>query len=137
MNTTLIAACGMNCGICIGYLRDKNKCPGCRLMGIQNASQSNKTYCKKCIIKNCPNLKEKKMKFCSHKCDTFPCKRLKNLDKRYQTRYSMSMIENLEKIDKTGIREFVKNEKIRWKCKKCGNTLCVHRETCLFCGAKR
>ncbi len=25
----LIAACGMNCGLCIGYLRDKNSCGGC------------------------------------------------------------------------------------------------------------
>lgn len=26
---SLIAPCGMNCGTCIAYLRDKNKCPGC------------------------------------------------------------------------------------------------------------
>jgi hypothetical protein len=25
-NKQLIAPCGMNCGICLGYLRDKNKC---------------------------------------------------------------------------------------------------------------
>lgn len=26
---TLIAPCGMNCALCIGYQRPKNRCPGC------------------------------------------------------------------------------------------------------------
>jgi hypothetical protein len=26
----LIAFCGMNCTLCMAYLRDKNRCPGCR-----------------------------------------------------------------------------------------------------------
>ena len=25
----LIAACGMNCGLCIGFLREKKPCGGC------------------------------------------------------------------------------------------------------------
>ncbi|MDD5456566.1 MAG: hypothetical protein PHV30_05985 [Candidatus Margulisbacteria bacterium] len=29
MKPALIAPCGMNCAICLGYLREKNKCPGC------------------------------------------------------------------------------------------------------------
>jgi hypothetical protein len=28
----LVAPCGMNCGICRAYLREKNKCPGCRVI---------------------------------------------------------------------------------------------------------
>jgi uncharacterized OB-fold protein len=35
-----------------------------------------------------------------------------------------------------GIRDFVKNERTRWKCEKCGSTICVHRDFCLKCGAK-
>jgi len=27
----LIAPCGMNCGACIAFMRDKNNCPGCRV----------------------------------------------------------------------------------------------------------
>lgn len=27
---TLIAPCGINCGICLAFLRDKNTCMGCR-----------------------------------------------------------------------------------------------------------
>ena len=30
MKKNLIAPCGMNCGICMAFLRPTNKCPGCR-----------------------------------------------------------------------------------------------------------
>jgi hypothetical protein len=129
MNNNLIASCGMNCGICLGYLREKNRCFGCR-------SIDKSSCCKKCIIKNCLILKKNKMKFCSDKCYKYPCLRLKNLDKRYKNKYGMSMIENLENIKKIGIRDFVKSEKDKWKCKKCGSVICVHRSFCLKCGEK-
>ena len=32
MKPILIACCGMNCNLCIGFLREKNKCPGCKLI---------------------------------------------------------------------------------------------------------
>ena len=118
----------MNCAICLGYLREKNKCPGCRGM-----DESIPVYCRKCIIKHCKILKEKGMKFCSDKCDKYPCQRLKNLDKRYRTKYKMSMIDNLEFIKENGIRMFLKKEKEKWGCKKCGGTICVHRGVCLNC----
>jgi len=122
----------MNCGICVGHLRDKNKCLGCREM-----SENTSDGCRKCTIMHCKVLKEKKMTFCSDRCEKFPCTRLKNLDKRYRTKYGMSMLENLENIKKSGIREFVKNERERWKCSKCEKVLCVHRNSCLSCGEKR
>lgn len=128
----LIAPCGMNCGICIGHLRDKNKCLGCR--GID---ENKPNGCRKCIINSCQILKKNKMLFCSDKCEEFPCIRLKNLDKRYKIKYGMSMLENLEHINKFGINKFVKSEQKRWKCPKCGKLLCVHRDSCLKCGEKR
>jgi len=129
MNSKSIAPCGMNCNTCIGYLRDKNKCPGCR-----ERDTNKPNSCRKCTIKNCSILKELKQKFCSDKCKKFPCKRLIQLDKRYKTKYGMSMLKNLEDIKEIGIRKFVENEKIRWKCPKCGEILCVHRDLCLKCG---
>ena len=125
--TKLIAPCGMNCGICIAYLREKNHCPGC-LIYSPNKSKS----CARCRIKLCPRQK----RFC-FTCKLYPCAKLKSLDKRYRTKYGMSMIENLEKIRKIGVRKFVKNEGKRWICPKCGETICVHRAFCLFCGKKR
>jgi predicted RNA-binding Zn-ribbon protein involved in translation (DUF1610 family) len=34
------------------------------------------------------------------------------------------------------VREFVRREKQRWACPKCGETLCVHKESCLHCDIK-
>ena len=109
MKTKHISPCGMNCVVCIGFLRDKNKCPGCR-----SDWEINSKYIRKCIIRNCDQLKNNNWKFCSRKCENYPCKRLKSLDKRYKTKYGMSMLENLENIDKYGIRKFIDMEKKRW-----------------------
>lgn len=132
IKSSLIAPCGMNCGICRAYLREKRKCPGCR------ASDENKpfSFCVNCIIKNCDELKKHDAKFC-FECEKLPCPRLKQLDKRYRTKYNMSMLENLENIQKYGIRKFVKNEKIRWTCSKCGGIICVHGGYCFNCEEPR
>lgn len=132
MKNYLIAPCGMNCGVCLGYLRDRNRCPGCRKMDERDSG-----HCRKCTIRECRILQENRLKFCSDRCEKYPCRRLMNLNRRYRTKYGMSMIENLENIKKTGIRDFVKNERTRWKCEKCGSTICVHRDSCLECGARR
>ncbi len=123
---SLIAPCGMNCGICIGHLRKKNNCTGCNNPGLLRAS------CANCVIKNCEELKKKNSKFCCD-CEKYPCRRLKQLDKRYRTKYFMSMIDNLNFIKESGIREFFKKEKVRWACSKCGGTLCVHNGLCSQC----
>lgn len=125
---SLIAPCGMNCGICMAYLRDKNKCPGCR-GGNENKSKS----CLNCKITNCKVFQKGKVKFC-FRCENFPCVILKHLDKRYRTKYNMSMIENLEYIKEFGIKKFVENEKTRWTCPKCGGIICVHKGYCFNCG---
>lgn len=129
ITSKLIAPCGMNCGICMAYLREKNHCPGCRFFNSKEP-----VSIARCIIKNCETIK--KTKFC-FKCEKYPCARLKNLDKRYRTKYGMSMIENLENIIRLGIREFVKDERVRWTCPKCGGTINVHRWKCFDCGAER
>lgn len=125
---TLIAPCGMNCGICMAYLRDKNRCLGCRI----DDSKKFKSR-EKCRIKNCEILKDGKANFC-FECEGIPCERLKHLDKRYRTKYHMSMIENLEFIQKSGMESFIQNEKLRWTCQDCGGTICVHKGGCSDCG---
>jgi hypothetical protein len=122
MKTGLIAPCGMNCNLCKAYLRDKNKCPGCRSGGNKNKLDTRVN----CIIKNCDQLKKNNWKYCSDKCEKFPCTRLKNLDKRYRNKYDMSMIENLESIKKLGIRKFIEKEKKRWI--KGNKIYCVHNK---------
>lgn len=121
----------MNCGICLGRFREKKRCPGCNLQNLDTPE-----YCRKCSIKFCAKRKNASADFC-YVCDRFPCRRLKQLDKRYRERYGMSMLENLEFIKTQGIRAFVRQEKTRWLCPACGSLLCVHRDHCLACGAKR
>jgi len=76
MDTSFIAPCGMNCGICMAYLRDKNKCPGCR------GDDFNKPVTRaKCKIKNCVFFQTGAARYC-FECEQFPCNNLKHLDKR-------------------------------------------------------
>ena len=117
MNENLIAPCGMNCGLCLNYLRAENKCPGCI-----SGRKVNGKSCIKCGIKLC---KERKGDYCFD-CDKFPCERLKRLDKRYQERYGMSEIENLKNIRKRGIKVFVENEEKKWV--NVDGTFCVHNK---------
>ena len=127
----MIAPCGMNCELCIGHKREKNKCPGCREIDAYKSS-----YGRECYIRSCQILKNNNWQYCTVKCEKYPCTRLKNIDKRYRTKYGMSMIENLGNIEKFGIEKFVESEQIRWKCRECGEIICVHRTSCLKCGTK-
>jgi hypothetical protein len=122
-----IAPCGMNCGTCIAYLREKNKCPGCRVLSSEKA-----VSVQRCIITKCTYLEKTKSKFC-YECDIYPCKRMKQLDKRYRTKYKTSFFENLAMIKEKGITEFLEFESRRRTCTNCGATLSIHRPYCLSC----
>lgn len=121
-----IAPCGMNCSICSGYLRSKNRCAGCRIEGFKPV------YCTRCIIINCSSLALTGSGFC-YDCDKYPCKRLKQLDKRYRLKYSTSLLSNLEEIKTNGIKAFISSEAKKWRCPKCGGTICIHTKQCLKC----
>ncbi len=127
----MIAPSGMTCGICVAYLRDKNICKGCW----SNNGHKSKS-CLNCSIKNCVLLEKTNSKFC-YACAKFPCIRLKQLDKRYRLKYNMSMIENLQYIEKFGLENFELKESSRWKCATCGGTVCVHLRYCLKCNDQK
>jgi hypothetical protein len=122
-----IAPCGMNCGTCIAYLRDKNKCPGCRINSSDKAISV-----KKCTVTECSYLKKTTSKFC-YDCEKYPCQRIKNLDKRYRTKYRTSFIENLNMIKEKGLDKFLAFESKRRTCLSCGSVLSVHRDHCINC----
>jgi hypothetical protein len=123
----LIAPCGMNCGTCIAYLREKNRCPGCRIFSADKA-----VSVRRCIVTKCIDLEKTKSKFC-YECRKFPCYRIKQLDKRYKTKYRTSFIENLLMIKENGIKDFLAFESDRRTCPNCASTLSVHRSFCLVC----
>lgn len=124
----LISPCGANCVICMGYLRSENSCPGCR-----EDSNNKPNNCVRCSIKNCIELIEHNYIYC-YECKKYPCKRLEHLDNRYKTNYNFSMINNLNYIREKGIDEFIKEDKKKWICEKCGGIICVHRGYCSNCG---
>jgi hypothetical protein len=125
---TLIAPCGINCRLCHAYVRKKKPCPGCQTDG-----PSKSTYCLTCKIKTCEKRVKGDIQNC-FACDTFPCARLKQLDKRYRTKYGTSPIENLVSIQKIGVAGFVKKQNKEWMCPQCGAILCMHSPQCLTCG---
>ncbi len=129
MNTSTIAPCGVICDICFGFQRNKNKCVGCNSTGFKPY------HCTVCSILLCAEKKGDKTLLC-YECGKFPCRRIKDLDKRYRLKYGESPIQNLNKVKKIGVEQFIELEKEKWKCKFCGQLLCVHKEACLSCGNK-
>ena len=105
MSKHLIAPCGVNCAVCSGYMRNKNRCSGCL------ATEGDKvSHCASCRIKLCPEHEKVEFTYCFD-CRRFPCVRIKNLDKRYRGKYHASPIENLQFIKEAGMRH-------EWKRKK-------------------
>lgn len=132
MEDKLIAPCGMNCALCIAYqFRDKDL----------NKKGFKRMYCPGCIPrgKHCTHMADKcellgkgLLRFC-YECESFPCKRLKSLDKRYRTKYHMSMIENLNFIQENGMDAFLAQEETKWLCPECNGVICCHNGLCLNC----
>jgi len=128
----LIAPCGMNCAICSAYLaftegnpgEKATRCTGCRARN------------KKCayLKGQCPGLRNGNPQFC-FTCMKFPCKRLENLDRRYRTRYDMSMIDNLRCIQEKGMDAFLLSQREKYRCPRCGGTICVHTRKCYRCSS--
>lgn len=130
INASLIAPCGLNCALCYKFLTEKkNHCTGCL-----NGDENKALYCLNCKIKNCLQYSgETKINYC-YECKDFPCKRLKQLDKRYRTKYGTSIIGNLKIIQKCGMDSFIQDERIKWKCLNCSGILSIHIAECIFCG---
>ena len=132
MEEQQIAPCGMNCSLCVAYQSEKydlkkkgfnrQYCPGCIPRG------------KHCLHMqaHCKLVGKGLVRFC-YECASFPCKRLKNLDKRYRTKYHLSMIENLKQIREQGLDNFLAEQKSKWRCPGCGELICCHNGLCLNC----
>lgn len=122
-----IAACGINCGACLAFLRENNKCPGCRIKSISKPKTRTQ-----CIIKNCSDLAATTSGYC-YDCEKFPCKRMNQLDKRYTTKYRTSLIDNLKLIKDQGMKKFLEADSLKRTCPNCGKITSIHRNTCLGC----
>ncbi|HDQ06385.1 MAG TPA: DUF3795 domain-containing protein [Candidatus Bathyarchaeota archaeon] len=102
-------------------------------------------YCKGCrprdkrcafLKKRCDLLLNKKVEYC-YECEEFPCENLKHIDKRYQTLYHMSLIDNLKFIKAHDLAKFLEHQKNKWQCPDCGDVICCHNGICFSCGLEK
>jgi hypothetical protein len=129
MRKELVAPCGNNCHICVAHFgytmkgeKRKMDCEGCRPRD------------KSCAFlkKHCEKLTKKKVEYC-YECDEFPCDHLQKLDKDYQEKYGISVVENLICIKEWGVDAFLKQQEKRYSCPVCGHYICVHTRICYSC----
>lgn len=122
----MFAPCGMNCMVCYKHFYTKKPCGGCL------KSDSGKPgHCRECKIKNC--IKSQDIKYC-YECGDYPCKQIKNLEKSYNTRYSVSLQANSNFVKENGLSEFMKEQKQKYTCPQCGGIISLHDCECSECG---
>ena len=131
----LVAPCGIYCGACRSYLiqkknlfKEKNRKSGCLGCRIRN---------KNCafIKRDCPPIRKGEYDFC-YECESFPCDNLKKIDNTYITRYNVSPIKNLKRLNDIGIEAWIQEKKDLYKCPDCGGEISVHDAECFDCGLK-
>lgn len=131
----LAAPCGIYCGACRQYLLTKKglleargykqECKGCRIRNKNCAF----------IRRDCPALRKKELEYC-YECENFPCQNLQKIDRLYQERYSVNMIENLKRIEEFSVEKWLKEQEKLYTCPECGGEICIHDAECLDCGNK-
>ncbi|MCJ7559988.1 DUF3795 domain-containing protein [Candidatus Bathyarchaeota archaeon] len=122
----------MNCGVCKAYLSYSRGIP---------KKRGKVTHCSGCLPRNkncfikrgCKKLAKNEVKFC-FECEDMPCENLDRLDRRYRTRYNMSMVENLKELKENGMKEFLGNQQKKYECQACGDVISVHDRKCYACG---
>ncbi|MDD3126972.1 MAG: DUF3795 domain-containing protein [Candidatus Izemoplasmatales bacterium] len=124
MSGQLFAPCGINCGVCVSYLRKHKPCAGC--LQVINGKLPH-PMCK--------------IRFCVHghdilhcfECKTFPCERIKHLDLRYRKNYGISLILNSLAVKENGVETFMEREARKWECPSCHERLSIHLPNCWNC----
>jgi len=125
LDPEMIAPCGINCLGCKAHIMQKKTCPGCL-----SDSPAKAASCRNCLIKTCAA--EHGLKSCGE-CQTFPCRLITHIDKRYRLRYSLSLVENGLFLKQNGMEAFLDREKERWTCPECGGVICLHNHICRSC----
>jgi len=90
-----IPACGVFCGGCPNYKRERNPCPG---------AEENIKRCQGCkSFHLC--CKEKGITHC-YQCDKFPCSRFRDFSKRW-LKYGQYLIENQQLLKDSNCEKFL------------------------------
>jgi hypothetical protein len=98
-----VPACGVFCGGCPTYTRERKSCPG---------ADKNPKRCEGCkTFHLC--CEEKGINHC-YECNDFPCKRFKDFSKRW-LKYGQDFIENQKLLEEIEADKFIKfyNSKVK------------------------
>ena len=128
IDMSMFAPCGMNCKVCYKHCYHKKPCAGCLV-----DDKGKPEHCRKCKIKDC--IKEKALSYCFD-CSEYPCRLIKNLEKSYNERYQASLMENSYFVRKHGLDCFMKQQKEKYTCPKCGGIISIHDKECSECQEK-
>ncbi|MCD2493637.1 DUF3795 domain-containing protein [Lacrimispora sp. NSJ-141] len=125
---TLFAPCGMNCLVCYKYSRHKKPCGGCF-----GKADRKPEHCRKCRIKECAG--DKGVKYC-YACQEYPCRRIRSLERSYNTRYHTSLTANSQMVKAQGIKKFMERQAEQYTCPRCGGVISIHDAECSECRFK-
>lgn len=124
----LFAPCGMNCLVCYKHCYHKKPCSGCR-----NSDKGKPEHCRKCRIKDC--IGDKGLAYC-YECPEHPCRLIKSLEKSYNKKYQVSLVENSAFAGQYGLERFMAGQKEKYTCPICGGVISVHDGECSECQEK-
>ena len=157
----LAAACGTYCGACPAYIAkdsedeqikmklqkksssgsmkanidwfvnymNNQRCDGC-LSGGTLAG-----HCQNCAIRLCAANKQNDSRCCD--CEELPCHRITDLINQGDYPHRREYLPNLEKIHEMGVQKWIKYEKERWRCRRCGLPMSWYDAECAGCGEPR
>jgi len=146
----LAAVCGLYCGACTIYRARKDgnhegieqiaramssfisvtpeelDCDGCLAGGRLTP------YCRQCAMRVCPD-KKPGVTRCSD-CPDFPCSIINDFNNDGM-RHHAEVLDNLRKIAKNGVGNWLDSEQQRWRCPNCNEPVDWYARTCFHCGA--
>ncbi len=125
IETIMFAPCGMNCMVCYKHCYSKKPCAGCL-----SSDMGKPEHCRKCKIKDC--VRKKGVSHC-YACSENPCKQIKSLEKSYNSRYGVSLVNNSLFVKENGLNAFMKQQKERYTCPNCSGIISIHDSACSEC----
>ena len=140
MNFKLDSYCGIYCGACeimrvfrFGDVKkaakewdmkpEEIRCYGCKTNDVSS-------YSKDCDFKKCAE--DKGVNFC-FECENFPCQKLLDFEND-ECSHHTGVLKNLEFIKKSGLKNWLMQQELRWKCANCGTNFSWYEKTCKKCG---
>lgn len=96
----IVPCCGIYCGGCPNFTRDKNKCNGA-----ENHCAERRCGIYKCCVE------KKSLEYC-YECKTFPCSRFQKFSETWG-KLGQNPIENQRQIKENGVKKLVEQNNSR------------------------